>query len=262
MFQKIYGKLISKLTNLKTPVKSLNFSEFPVNFNTAVLEFNSPEFIELKPTYVLIRNLKYHPDVKIITLPPLESLIKWKFLNLNFSVLFRDYPLKMISNLKEIVKERIFLKLPPKVKYFEQKQINITKKIKVTEEIIQILPYTKEAKKQKLFKVPIERTPLYKSYFSETDMRKFREDLAVQNNTRWSNIEILEIYDKFNVKLFSDIKQSASSRNLFCYPKVENLNIKIDDEFYYLIIGKRRDTEQLVNALSRPVINEADSKNV
>jgi len=246
--------LPANLFTKPVPVKSLNLKDFLLKIKSNALEFKEPEFQEINPTYVLIRNLKFHPEMKLKELPKFENIIKWKFLNLNFITVFRDYNLKFFSNLKCFLKEQLLLKKTDKVKYFEEKQINIAKKIKVTEEIIQILPYSRKVQKQKLFRIPIARSPLYKSYFSESEMKRFREELAQQNKTRWSNIEIFEIYDKFNVKLFSDIRQTSESKNLLCYPSFSNADMKIENDFYYLVIGKRRDTGELVKALSRPVI--------
>jgi hypothetical protein len=243
-------------------LNALNFENFETNINCDALEFKEPEFQEINPTYVLIRNLKFQPaKIKFKDLPKFENFVKWKSSNLNFTLVFRDYPLKFLSNLKKVAREKLLLKIPDKIKAFDEKQINITKKIKVTEELLQILPYSRKLNRQKLFRLPIARSPLYKSYFPESEMKKFREELALQNKTRWSNVEILEIYDKFHVKLFSDIRQTSGSRNLLCYPNFSNADMKIDSDFYYLIIGKRRDTGELVKALSRPVIIQDDSKN-
>jgi len=262
MLKKACHKLLSLIKGVNISVKSINFADFPVNIELYDLEFKEPKIQKLYPTYVLIRNLKIHPEIiKIKELPLFENLTtKWKSLNLNFTVIFRNYPLKFFSKLYKLAQEKLLTKISTKVNSFDEKQINIAKSIKVTEEIIQILPYTKEIKKQKLFRLPIARRPLYKSYFPDNEIKRFREELALQNKTRWSNVEILEIYDKFNVKIFSDIRQSSGSKNLLCYPNYSNAGMKIDNDFYYLIIGKRRDTNELVKALSKPVIKEDDLK--
>ena len=261
-YNRAYFKLLSTINGFKIIVKSpKNYKEFALKINDNTLEFKEPEFQEINPTYVLIRNLKYHPEIKLNTLPKFENFVKWKSLNLNFTMIFRDYPIKFLLNIKQFAREKISLKLFDKVRSFNEKQINLAKTIKVTEELLQILPYTKNLNKQKIFRLPIARSPLYKSYFSDSELKKFREELAAQNQTRWSNVEIMEIYDKFNMKLFSDIRQSSASRNLLCYPNFSNADMKIDSDFYYLIIGKKRDTNELVKALSRPVIIQDDYKN-
>lgn len=260
-YNRAYFKLLSKINGFNPAVNSPDFTDFWLKINFDTLEFKEPEILEINPTYVLIRNLKFHPaEIIIKELQMFENFVKWKSLNLNFTLIFRDYPLKFLANLKQFTREKLFFKIPDKVRTFDEKQINIAKKIKITEEILQILPYTKKIDKQKLFRLPIARSPLYKSYFPDSEMKRFREELAAQNKTRWSNVEIMEIYDKFNVKLFSDIRQTSASRNLLCYPSFSNADMKIDDDFYYLIIGKRRDTSELVKALSKPVIVQDDSK--
>lgn len=242
-----------KLFAKRPASSSLNFSEFEVSFNKSMLEFKDPEFQELNPTYVLIRDLKFHPELKLTELPQFENLIRWKNLHLNFTIVFRDYQLNFLKNVKQFAQDVLKLAIPDKIKSFTEKQINIAKKIKITEEILQVLPYTRNMKKQKLFTMPISRSPLYKSYFPESEIKRFREELAAQNKTRWSNVEILEIYDKFNVKIFSDIRQTSGSRNLLCYPSFSNADMKMGDDIYYLIVGRRRDTSDLIKALSKPV---------
>jgi len=260
-YNRAYFKLLSSINGFQTSVRTAKYKEFWLKVNASSLEFKEPEFQEINSTYVLIRDLKFHPEIKFNEIKKVENLVKWKFLNLNFTIIFRDYPIKFLLNIKQFAREKISLKLFDKVRSFNEKQINLAKTIKVTEELLQILPYTKNLNKQKIFRLPIARSPLYKSYFSDSELKKFREELAAQNQTRWSNVEIMEIYDKFNMKLFSDIRQSSASRNLLCYPNFSNADMKIDSDFYYLIIGKKRDTNELVKALSRPVIIQDDYKN-
>lgn len=259
-YNRFYFNILSVFTGLNAEINALKFDNQEINYNNYALDFKEPVFIELNPTYVLIRNLKFHPEeVKIQNLKMFDNLLKWKSITLNFIMILRDYPLKFFINLKQITKERIFLKTKNIIKFLTEKQINIAKKVKVTEEILQILPYTQEVNKQKLFRLPIERSPLYKSYLSEQEMRRFREELALQNQTSRSNVEITEIYDKFNMKLFSDVKQTSRSKNLLCFPNFLNRDLQIND-LYYLLIGKRRDTNELIKALSRPIAAKGDLK--
>jgi len=248
MLKNFFAKLGSK----KIKINTLKFNEFELNFVEDALTVNPPEFREINPSYVLIRNLKFHPQININTLEKFENLIKWKFLNLHFSTSFRNYPLGFSNKLNFLEKSKIKLNISKKLKEFIEKQINIAKKIKVFEEILEISPYTKKINRQKLFRLPIGRSPLYKSYFPDAQMKKIREDLAIQNKTRWSNIEIIEIYDKFNSNIFSDIRQTSTSKNLMCYPSFSNADIKIKEELLYLIIAKRRDTGELIKGLFRP----------
>lgn len=246
--------MLKKFFKPKVKINSLNYKEFILTFNESILEFQEPDLLELNQIYVLIRNLKFHPEVKIIEMQQFKNLIKWLTVNLNFILILRDYSLKFTTIVKEFAREKVFLKYKVMLNYLESKKINIAKSIKVTEEIIHVKPYTRRLAKQKLFRLPINRSPLYKSYFSSEELKKLREELAVQNNTRWSNVEILEIYDKFNSKLFADIRQASGSKNLLCYPSFTNADLKPENDMYYLIIGKRRDTGEPVKALSRPAI--------
>ena len=260
-YNRVYYKLLSTINGFDITVNSHNFEDSMIKVNFDALTFKEPVFQKLSDTYVLIRNLKFQTEIKLIELQKFENFVKWTSSNLNFIVILRNYTLKFFLNLKNLSRKIILINIPNKVRAFDEKQINIAKSIKVTEEIIQILPYTRVLNKQKLFRFPISRRPLYKSYFPDSEMKRFREELAIQNKTRWTNVEILEIYDKFNVKLFSEIKQTSGSKNLLCYPSFSNADMKIDNDFYYLVIGKRRDTSELVKALSRPVTIQDDYKN-
>ncbi len=260
MFEKAYGKLLSKLTGLNAKCESLIFDEFNLDINSDALEIKKIEFHELYPTYAFIRNIEFNPLIKINILQKFENLIKWKISRLDFLIVMRNYPLQILSRLKGIAGKIFFLN-NPEIQSFPEKEININKKIKIMEEIIKILPYTKEIKRQKLFRMPISRTPLHKLCFPDSEIRRFREDLATQNKTRWTNVDIIEIYDKFNVKIFSDIKQISGSKNLLLYPSFANSkSFNTDVDFYYLIIGRRKDNSELIRALSRPAISKDDYK--
>ena len=253
MIKKILKKFLSNFYKYKATVNSLEYEDFPVEFNDDALKIKEPVYKKFNPVYVLVRFLNFQPIVKLNEMQQFKNLIKWLFVNMDFMVVFRDYPLELVTKLNKYDKEKVALKVERKLKFLEQKQINISKNIKITEEIIHVQPYTRSVKKQKLFRLPISRTPLFKSYFSSEQLRQIREDLAKQNDTRWSNVEILEIYDKFNSKLFADIKQTSGSRNLLCYPSYTNAGMDIEDKMYFLIIGKRRDTGELVKSLAKAI---------
>lgn len=251
MLKKTFGKILSKFTGLNINVKQFDIPKNEIKINSDSLEIKKPDFNEFFQTYVFIRNLITDKSVKINILPKLENLIKWKVTNLNYIVTFRKYALQFFSTLKFIDTKKLALTFP-QTKNISEKNININKKIKIMEELIEILPYTKKINRQKLFRVPITRSPVYRLNFTDNEMRKFREDLASQNKTRWTNVEIIEIYDKFNIKLFSDVKQIPGSRNLLFYPSYVNSNLNLKDtDFYYLIIGKRKDNSEFIRALSK-----------
>lgn len=240
MSKKFLRKLLAKISRNKAEIHSAEFQKFTLNFTESVLEFKEPELRELNPTYTLIRNLYFHLEVKINRMQKFKNLIKWLSVNLNFILIFRDYPLKFTAKLIKLSEDFILLSAEIKMNAFDSRQINIVKKIKVTEEIIRLMPYTRKLKKQKLFRVPISKSPLYKSYYSDEEIKKFKEDLASQNNTRKSNIELLDIYDKFNPKLFADIRQTSGTRNLLCYPSFTNADVNPEKKYVLSFNRKKK----------------------
>lgn len=256
LFKKIKYYALSKACGFKISFHRAELGMPQTCLKSTPLKIEEPQWNELNRTYVMVRNLNFAHKINLNRINKFEHILKWRHMREEFSVVLRNYPLGLCASTKNLEKEKIRLNISKKVKNFEQKILNISKNIKITEEITQIQPYTREFNRQKLFKLPISRSPIFKSYLPESEMKKLREELAKQNKTRWSNVEILEIYDKLNIKLFSDIRQTSASRNLLLYPNATNVTnvtnaaANGEENLYYLIIGKKRDTGEVIKALS------------
>ncbi len=231
--------ILLRFQGLKPKINILKFTDFEVNYNEGMLEFPEPAFNSLSQTYVLIRDLLFNPEVKINVMQSFKSLLKWKDLNLYCSTVIRDYPLGFEVSTVEI----------------NYPEIHMDTKVKIYEEIVQILPYVRKVRHKDLFSIPIIKRPVYKSYFTREQMKLIREKTAEQNKTGWANIEVFEIYDKFHYNFFLSIKQVPGSKELECKANRALLD-RAPEKSYYLIIGRKRDSLEPVRA----IVNPADIK--
>jgi len=228
-------KVVSLFSGIKPGVNTLDFAAVSVDFNKEKLEFPEPEMNKLSDTYVLIRKLLFDPEVKINIMQSFKSLLKWKELNLHCLTVLRDYTLGFEVSTGEI----------------NYSDIHLNDTVKIYEEIILVLPYIKKVNRRDLFRVPIMKKPVYKSYFTREQMRLIREKTAEQNKTGWTNIEIFEIYNKFHYNFFLSIKQVSGSKELECMPDKSLLD-RSPDKSYYLVIGRKRDSGTPVRAIINP----------
>ncbi len=255
--KKTYYKLVSKLTGLKSGINKFDFNQFRIKLRDDHLDLPFPSLHKLNPNYVLIRNLSFQIEVSINKILDFKSLLKFKVINCNYSVVFRDYPLGFFAKLMDLDKPKLVLKLPPKVKSINSPDINLFHKIRINEEIVKIRPYIRQTGRKRLLKVSIIKTPLNKNYFSKEQMRVLREKTAQQNKTGWSNVKIFEIYDKFYPNFYSNIKQISGSKNLEC--KFSSFGYDVNPaKTYYLAIGQKQDTGQSIRA----IVDPADIKKV
>ncbi|OGI01700.1 MAG: hypothetical protein A2Y25_06440 [Candidatus Melainabacteria bacterium GWF2_37_15] len=238
--KRFYHKVLSFFSGLRTKINTADIKNFDVRFKDKdFLERPDVTMNELNPTYVLIRNLVFHPEIKLNIMQSFKSLLKWNELNLYYSVVLRNYFLGFEANTNK----------------FDYSDIHLDKNIRINEEIVQVLPYVRKVNNKKLFKFPFIKRPIHKSYFSREQMKDLKEKIAAQNKTGWTNIEIFEIYDKFHYNFFSNIKQIPGGKELECLPNISTLD-QFPETMFYLVIGRKRDTGEPVKA----IINPADIK--
>lgn len=263
-FKSVYYFLLKRLTGLNVLVQNGNIDYFKYKIHTSE-EFvpQKPSLKELNPVYVLVREkvidynininnlemgLKFDlPNIQYMT--PIENTIRWKNSNLQSISIARKFPLDIEPNCQNIDTDSIMTGRP-NISSFARDEIRLAEKVRVVEEIITLSPYVKQPEKDILFKAPIIKKPLFKSYFTEEEMDILRDTLAKQNKTKKQNVKITNIYDKFNIDLFSSIKQEPATKNLMCY-----LNSKPSlfnkEKLYYLVIGQRNDNRITIKSLAR-----------
>ena len=248
-FKKIYFNLLKDLTKLYVRVNKLEGIEFifqpKIYENPINVEFNR----ELIPVSVVIKSKQLDNPVEFknssekikITTPVInsceicKSCVSWKDENLKFFNTCRNYFLAITASIKSLLNSKTPLFSNIKTRMIGSGEIYLQKKVRTTEEIIALSPYTKNLNLGEIYRIPVVKTPLNKLYFSSEEMDGFREILAKQVKSRKSNIELLSIYDRFNVDLYSNIKQDTSGKNLLCYLNPKHIK-KVDMIMYYLLI--------------------------
>jgi len=250
-----YHRISGKFSKSKTGINELELKDFWIKIRDNTLELPSPRLRKLNPTYTLIRPLEFHLKININKMKHFKSLLKWHDLKLERSVVFRNYSLGFFATLRKFDKPSLALNLPPTILSIDRKNINILKGLRINEEIIKILPYVKKKDRKKLLQVPVVKSPLHKYIFLREEIKLLREIIARQNKTSWVNIKIFEIYDKFHVNSYSNIKQTPGSKDLECAlsPRAQH---KKSEKNYYLVVGQRIDTGVPIKA----IVDSADIK--
>ncbi|EKE04277.1 MAG: hypothetical protein ACD_20C00090G0017 [uncultured bacterium] len=261
--KKIYFFLLAKITGLRANTYTYNVNKFPYKIRLLEAGKQNVKLKELKPTYVLLRqkvieckvNLNSLVDCvkielpKVIEIPPIYTMIKWNHNKLSVIIQCRHYLLGLSANINLILNQDFSLKTQSKVNKIDEDLIELDRRVRTTEEIIELSPYVRKAKKTALYKIPIVKTPLYKLYFTESQLEHFKDILSKQRKTRKSNIEIVSIYDKMNIDYYASIKQDQDRKNLICY--LNNKPAMTSNEtMYHLIIGRTKDTQEVIKALA------------
>jgi hypothetical protein len=259
-FKKPYLTLLKYLTGLKALTHTLSFDDFDKNIINGDLQSTASIREALKPTYVLVReksiecsadfkntidHLKLSdPHIKIS--PSFENIIKWTTIELSFITQCRKYLMPILAEIKILLNTD--LNFGTNVRQINPDEIELDRRVRTTEEIIELFPYVRSAKRSLLYKIPIFKKPVYKLYFSDSQINNFKEALANKAKTRKTNIEIISIYDKFNLENYSGIKQDSENKGLYCYLNTRT-TASHSSEMYYLIIGQKKDTKEVIKTL-------------
>ncbi len=254
--------LFALITGLKSNVKNDNFSKIHVKFNDASHLDTKPKLIEMHQSFVLVKQKQIIPSVKLnnsptdfkVVLPTIKispsilSMLRWKKLEIDFLPIVKNLKLGILAAVKEFQNKDIFLSFNLKVRKIDDKELRIKRKLKFTEEIVRFIPYIKKRPASVVLKFPVIREPLFKSNFNTAELERFRENLARQAKTVRANIEILCIYDKIKIDIYSSVRQNPDNKELLLYLSDKEVNVSKND-FSYLVIGNRKDNKELVKAL-------------
>jgi len=263
--KKIYYFILDKLTDLKSNIKEEKLNNFSLSINKKDITYQDLIIKQLESTQVILKKTEincisgsvcFHKiqnsfeicsaNIKQIAL--MFSQISWKAQNINYCCILRNYPLHVNSTIHTITNNELIFNKTPKFNVIKADTIKINQQLRITQEIINIKPYLNIFSRIKLYKIPIIKEPLYKTYFSEDEILVFKEALASQNGTKPRNVDILGIYDKFNPEFYSLIKQDVNSKKLICFPSEKA--IKSDkNKLYYLLVGNRKDNKVPIKAL-------------
>jgi hypothetical protein len=222
-----------KINKLKPQIVSIHNQ----NLNQSITEKCKKH--ELHPNIVKINNF-----IEIFI-----EKIQWFYRTINVQTIVRNYNVKIQKNsVKLNFANLLFESFPTKL---SDRDLIISRKLRITSEIIALEPYTHKSHFERFINWPVLKTPVAKSEFSKNQTDFFREKLASQGKTNKFNINILNIYDKFALGLFASIKQDENTSNIICYFDKNNKKIS-EDELYYLVIGVKKDSNQLLKSLVSP----------
>ena len=205
----------------------------------------------------MVPELQIHNDADSVTITTgkikkidnLKNQLRWKRKDLSFLFLNKKYPIDILSSFKTTEITNLAIDSAD-VCSWPKDEISLARRLRLNEEIVQIYPYTKALDDKVVLNLPVEKEPIGKSYFSSDQMDNFKEILASQGKTRPSNIEILAIFDKFNIEMYSNIAQNAQGTKLICTLKQNAPKVK-KERLYYLLIARRRDNKTVIKALAQ-----------
>lgn len=260
--KKILFLIVKAFTTPKTYINKLdikdNIKTNELNIEVQNLQFKSlPTFIVLwrEETINFILNFNKNTEFfkfshpKINLSPSILDFLVWKNILLNFDSILRKYPVHFLTKTNFLDKNLLVINKTNETNKIDESLIELNRKLRVTEEIVEIYPFIHTEKSQKLAFIPIIKKPLFKSYFSEEEINLFKELLAKQGKTNKINVEITSIYDKFSLDIFSSIKQDVSTKNLICHL---NQNLKSNtqnNKMYYLVIGTKKSDNSTIKTV-------------
>jgi len=175
----------------------------------------------------------------------LKDFTKWTIKPIQLRTTNRNYHTSINTQINKT--ENIKLS-DSKISLVNPDKIRLSRSLRITEEITQIMPYTKKLAKNKLFKVPVRKQPVSKSFFTSEEMDYFCQKLAEQGKTEKNNIQIIAIYDKFCVEAYSNIRQENKGNDLAYYLNDRTGNFN-KENLYFLVIAKKKDTKAPLKAL-------------
>lgn len=262
ILRRLFFFILNKITGLNVKINNSYIENFDVKLSKFDYKLGELALKEFNPLYVLVKEKKFDlpvdikgldaliksDNVNINMMEPFENKIKWKHSDLYHTCTSRIYHTVFDVYHKHFELEELSI-YTPQCFSMNYEEIRLSEKVRVFEELISIVPYVKDVSKSILLKVPVVKSPLYKSYFSIDEMDFFRESLAKQNKTKPSNVLITSIYDKFSIELFSSVKQEPATKNLLCYYAEKNNSFSVAN--YYLLIGERKDNRVSIKSLVR-----------
>ena len=220
----------------KVNAKELNGFKFDNNVNTNKIE--TPKFTisttKIKSPMIITNKTPSLVDALVIRnfTEELFKLIKIRNSQMSFLCIPRKYDVYLNTALITSSESLIF---EAKVQKISKKEIHISHNLKTIEELIELSPYTKKIPITKVLQIPITKYPIKREKFSEEQLELMRTKLAIQAKCKKYSMSIENIYDKFPVGLYDEIKlekDTSVSCTLYKHPDIGELQL--------LLTGKRK----------------------
>jgi hypothetical protein len=119
---------------------------------------------------------------------------------------------------------------------------------RVLEEIVTIKPYVNKRSEHFPTNLPIERKPISLLLFSERQLEHLKAILAEKFNIHKRKIKISCIYNKLNVRNIQTFKFDNNSKNVYFSFKPKKQLVE-DNNLSYLVIGKRTDNNATLSTM-------------
>lgn len=242
-----------KMAVYKMGYEAVDTTKYDLNLDDVIVKSSNKPIV--KANYFTIKSKAYvNQEHPVLCVKQIHSTNDFSFnirgylKNIKFLTSSRKYNVALSVKSRKKTYQEIHLPRKAKTIKIRYADIEIRKKIKTTDEIVQLMPYVKNLEKKKLYRIPIIKIPVSKSYFSIQEMDRFKSEMAKQSGTRKSNIEVLTIYDKFNFSIYSELIPSSKDNSIACYPSFKAEKITNDD-LYYLILGRKINTKKPIKSL-------------
>ena len=242
----IYHKLLELFCEFDIGIYAISNPQIPTTRifdyeytdDVKINELITPKFecktTELKPPVVIsykTPSLKDLLKIKNIS-NELFHALKIKEENLIFNFVARKYEASLNRN-PDIFKAKLLFF--PQINKSEKKDIYIERSLKTIEELLELEPYTHKHPIKNIQELSISKYPIKKEKFTEEQLDTIRTKLALQAKCKKYSINIENIYDKFPIGLYEEIKIEKNGAIKCKYAQNPTLG-----ELQLLVTGKRK----------------------
>lgn len=252
-FWALYHKFLNLFFDFDIGVYELVHPKLQVTKIENYKNFEEINVHELKPAKQKVKTTKLKPNTFITYLMPslLEQLklrdytknlfkfIKTYNTNMNFLCIPRKYDV-LLNKYPQT--NAPVLDFEPKTNKCTYKKIYIERSVKTIEELLELEPYLKKMPKDKILQIPIKKYPIKKEKLTKEQLEIIQTKLAVQEKCKKYSMTIENVYDKFPIGLYENIKLEKDSSVTCNLEKNPPYNCK---ELQILATGKRKYSTQI-----------------
>ena len=122
--------------------------------------------------------------------------------------------------------------------------MHINKKLKLIAELLDLEPYTHKVSVKKILEIPVTKYPAKKEKFTQLQLEKMRNQLAIEAKCKVYSMNLENIYPQIPTGLYSEFSLEKDN-SLTCFFE-KNPNI---GELQVLVTGKRKYDTQITKTL-------------